>query len=229
MRAVLVISAALFGAALAPACADAGFFGTSGILMAPTAEVRNRAVVAVGANFVGARYRGGAIAGSSGTMAQYVAVGLLDNVEVSAALINLQGKLGIQRLGAASSLDGWNVDRSFSFHALAYKGRLGTPSLAFGGRDVFGAAVHNRAYYAVATEGIGPVRLSAGYGTDTLGGAFVGLEAPLGPRGQALIEHVAGNTNLGLRWQLFGGFQADLAMMGARSLGGGLSWRSQMW
>jgi hypothetical protein len=230
MRPLFLAAMALAAAAVAgPVAADAGFFGTSGIFIAPTAEVRPRAAFAAGANYVPARYRGGAMTGSSGTMAQYLAVGLLDNVEISAALLNLQGKLGIQRLPSTNTQDGWNVDRTFSIHALAYKGRLGTPSFAVGARDVFGDAVHNRAYYAVATQGLGPVRLSAGYGTDSLGGVFLGLEAPLGPRGRALIEQVDGNTNVGLRWQLFSGLQADVAMMGGHSLAGGLSWRSRMW
>jgi Exopolysaccharide biosynthesis protein YbjH len=230
MRPIFFAAAALGALTVAgPVAADAGFFGTSGIFIAPTAEVRPRAGFAVGANYVAARYRKGAMNGSDGTVAQYVAVGLLDNVEISAALLNLQGKFGIQRLPATNSQDGWNVDRTFCIHALAYKGGLGRPSFAVGARDLFGEAIHNRSYYAVATQGLGPVRLSAGYGSDSLGGVFFGLEAPLGPRGRALLEQVDGNTNVGLRWQLLSGLQADLAMMGGRSLAGGLSWRSRMW
>jgi hypothetical protein len=224
------IAAALLGAAAtAPVSADPGFFGTSGIFLAPTAEARPRAAVALGANYVGARYRGGAMSGSDGTTAQYVAVSILDNVEVAAALLNLEGKLGIQRLPSSNSLDGWNVDRTFSVHARVHEGRFGTPSFAVGARDVFGEAVHNRAYYAVATQPFGPVRLTAGYGSDSLGGIFLGVDAPLGPRGRALVEQVDGSTNLGLRWQLWGGLQADVVMMDGRSLGGGLSWQSRMW
>lgn len=211
-----------------PVAADAGFFGTSGIFIAPTAEARPRAGFAAGANYVPARYRGGAMSGSDGTVAQYVAVGLLDNIEISAALLNLEGKFGIQRLPTTNTQDGWNVDRTFCVHALAYKGRLGAPSFAVGARDIFGEAIHNRSYYAVATQGLGPVRLSAGYGTDALGGVFFGIEAPLGPKGRALLEQVDGSTNVGLRWQLFSGLQADVAMMGGRDLAGGLSWRSRM-
>ena len=138
MRSSSLIAALLAGAiAPAAAFADAGFFGTSGLFLAPTAEARPRGAATLGANFVGSEFRGGAVAGSNGTVAQYVAVGVLDNVECSAALMNLQGRLGVQHLtpSVSGSRDGWNVDRSFSVHALLYHGRLGTPSLAVGGRE----------------------------------------------------------------------------------------------
>ena len=91
-------AAALAGlAAGSIASADAGFFGTSGLFLAPTAEVRPRAAVSIGANYVDKRYRGGAMGDSSGTVAQYAALSILDNVEVSAALMNREGKLGRER------------------------------------------------------------------------------------------------------------------------------------
>jgi hypothetical protein len=208
--------------------ADSGFFGTSGIFVAPTADAQPRGALAIGANYVDASYRGGALDDSNGTVAQYVAVSILDNVEISMALINLEGKPGIQRLPLSNGMDGWNVDRSFSIHALVHRGFIGTPSFAVGARDIFGDAVQNRAVYAVAMQSLGPLRLTAGVGSQSLGGVFLGLQAPIGPRGQALAEMVNGSTNLGVRWQLWGGLQADLVLMDARSPAGGVSWRRRM-
>src|SRR5438876_746843 len=132
MRAPIFFAAALASVAAASAAsADGGFFGTSGLFLAPTAEARPRGSAAIGANYVNAEYRRGVFAGSSGNVAQYVSVSILDNVECSAALTNLQGRLGAQRQSSAvASQDGWNVDRSFHLHALVHQGRLGTPSFA---------------------------------------------------------------------------------------------------
>jgi hypothetical protein len=146
-----LLTAAMLGSLTAAAAvsADPGFFGTSGLMLAPTAEARVRGDAALGANYVSARHRGGARAGSSGTVAQYVAVSLLDNVETAFSLMNLDGKLGIQRMrvSATQSQDGWNVDRSFHVQALVRQGVLGTPSVAIGARDLFGEAVQNRSVY----------------------------------------------------------------------------------
>jgi hypothetical protein len=43
-----------------------------------------------------------------------------------------------------------------------------------------------------------------------------------------MIELVDGRTNFGVRRQFWGGLQLDLALMGGRSLGGGLSWHHKM-
>src|SRR5437764_405189 len=61
MRSSLLSAAVLAGrAAATTAAADPGFFGTSGLMMAPTAEARPRVTAAFGAHFDAARYRGGA-------------------------------------------------------------------------------------------------------------------------------------------------------------------------
>jgi hypothetical protein len=100
------------------------------------------------------------------------------------------------------------------------------PSLAFGLRDFLGRPQkHLQAQYAVMSLRHNRLTVSAGVGTLALRGPFGGLEYALTPRVSAIAEGLRGNANGGFRLIPLRDVQMDLALMGFRSLGGGLSYR----
>ena len=94
---------------------------------------------------------------------------------------------------------------------LSFNGKLQLPldrlalrlpfALAVGTQDEGGAATHFRTRYAVASARLGPVTLSAGWGTgpQRMDGAFAGGALTLLPGVEALTEWDAENFNAGLR------------------------------
>ncbi len=75
------------------------------------------------------------------------------------------------------------------------------PDLALGWQDIHSAAPHLRTQYAVASETLGPLRLSVGYGTgpDRLEGVFGGAELRALEWVHLLAEHDTDTWNVGLR------------------------------
>jgi hypothetical protein len=225
---------ALTAVALAVAAgADPSLWGTTGLLSIPTAQVQPYASFALGANWVDKHHREGAWGG--GTMAQFLTVGLLPEVELSLCATNVNGRLGLQEWERGGS-GGYSIDRQASVQWRAMGDGHEGLSLALGSQDFLGMGdlgpgTSNRLYhssYLVAGTRWRRLEVHAGVGTGRLRGAFGGVEFPLGPRAALIAERDADFTNAGLRVALGPRLKADLALMGLESLAGGLCYTRRL-
>jgi hypothetical protein len=91
------------------------------------------------------------------------------------------------------------------------------PKLAIGFQDFGGAATFLRTNYGVATQDLGPLRLSLGYGTGParMKGLFGGAELFLTPWLQVLGEHDGSARNAGLRLSTPPGWLPSAVSLGA--------------
>lgn len=206
--------------------ADPGFWGTSGLLNTPSAEVTGRGAWDVGANYAGKRFRPGVRNGASGTVNQYFSLGLLHHLEVAAVLTNQEGRLGARRDDNPKDggEPGFITDRHAAVHWLALTERGARPALAVGSPDILGASAIYKGYYAVAGKHWGAAQVNLGVGTNLLHGPFGGVQYRLESGPILLLEALRGQVNGGVRWRPSRNFQLDLAAMGFRSPGGGLSY-----
>ena len=130
-------------------------------------------------------------------------------------------------------LAGYNADRMVALHWMPMQARGQRPAVAIGVRDAFGTDQPLRAQYAVASWQLTPLgaarplTLSAGVGTQQLGGPFGGAEFHFDRRATFILEALRGQVNGGFRLVPLRNFQMDAAFMNFHSLGGGLSYRRQ--
>jgi hypothetical protein len=223
----LALSAALLQIPLAPAAQAApGFLGTSGVLNTPSAEAMPRGDWSLGANYVGKEFRPGVRNGAAGTVNQYFVMGLVPRLEVAAVVTNQEGRLGARRVDnpADGGEPGFIVDRHAAVHWLALQERGARPALAVGSPDLLGASQLYKGYYAVLGKHWGAAQVNLGVGTNLLHGPFGGVQYRLRSGPTLLLEGLRDEINGGVRWRASRNFQLDLAVMGFRSLGGGLSY-----
>ena len=99
-------------------------------------------------------------------------------------------------------------------------------SLAVGAQDFAGEAQNFRTRYLVATQQLGPLSLTAGYGDelDRLKGAFGGVQLSLGPWVDLMADHDAEQLNAGVRLNLGGGDGWRVSALAARELEDERSW-----
>ncbi|UFS70067.1 YjbH domain-containing protein [Geomonas sp. RF6] len=88
------------------------------------------------------------------------------------------------------------------------------PDVAFGLADVGGGASWLQTKYAVATETLGPLRATIGYGTgpDRMKGVFGGAEVTLCDWVHLLAEHDTRDTNAGVKISTPGLFRRDIKL-----------------
>lgn len=211
------------------------FYGTTGLFATPTAAVAPRGAWSAGANYVSRNFRPGASSISNGTVAHTFTMTLVPRVELAALINNYEGRLGARNLDAGPTPDkplaGYTTDRMVAMHWLAAKQHGSRPAIAFGIRDIFGTVQPLKAQYGVASWKLTPlgearpVILSAGLGAGLLKGPFGGAEIRVAPRATLILEGLTGQVNGGVRMVPLKNFQLDAALMGFRSLGGGLSYR----
>jgi O-antigen ligase len=228
--AAVALLALLGWGALKPCQASPSFYGTTGLFATPVASVGPRGAWSLGSNYVGRNFRPGASSLSQGTVANFFTLTILPRLELTAVLTNYEGKVGARDLNHGLSSDfnlgGYTVDRTASLQWLALTQHGLRPALAFGLRDFLGRPVkHLQAQYAVMSMNRGRLTLSAGLGTLALRGPFGGAEYVLTRRVSIITEGLNHLKNGGLRVLPLKDVQLDLALMGFRSLGGGLSYR----
>lgn len=99
-------------------------------------------------------------------------------------------------------------------------------SLAVGAQDFAGEAQNFRTRYLVATQQLGPLSLTAGYGDelDRLRGAFGGVQLSLGPWVDLMADHDAEQANAGVRLNLGAGDGWRVSALAARELEDERSW-----
>lgn len=99
-------------------------------------------------------------------------------------------------------------------------------SLAVGAQDFAGEAQRFRSRYLVATQELGPLSLTAGYGDelDRLKGAFGGVQLSLGRWVDLMADHDAEQVNAGVRLNLGPDDGWRLSALAARELEGERSW-----
>ena len=99
-------------------------------------------------------------------------------------------------------------------------------SLALGAQDFAGEAQNFRTRYLVATQELGPLSLTAGYGDelDRLRGAFGGVQLSLGPWVDLIADHDAEQLNAGVRLNLGSGDAWQVSALAARELEDERSW-----
>jgi hypothetical protein len=212
-----------------PCQAAPSFYGTTGLYETPVAGVAPRGSWSLGTTYVGRDYRPGASSISPGTVANAFTVTLLPRLELGIVLTNFEGKLGVRRRNRGLSADygiaGYTVDRSAMMQWLVVTQKGSRPSMAVGVRDLFGIQQLQQAQYGVTSFRRGRLQLSAGLGTKALHGVFGGAEFAITPRVTSIVEQLHGQWNGGFRLMPLRDFQLDAALMGFRSLGGGLSYR----
>jgi hypothetical protein len=236
----LLVSASILTLLAMPALTQAApsFYGTTGLFATPTAAVAPRGAWSAGANYVTREFRPGASSDSHATVAHHLTLTLLPRLELTALLNNFEGRLGVQRLNAGPTPDhdlaGYTVDRMVGTQYLVMGQRGSRPSVAIGWRDILGTVQQLRAQYGVASLRLlplgedRPLTLSLGVGTRRLHGPFGGVEFSLHPRASAILEALRGQVNGGFRLEPLPHLQLDAALMGFRSLGGGLSYRRKL-
>ncbi len=222
---------------LAAGCTQAApsFYGTTGLFAVPTAAVAPRGAWSLGASYVEKDFRPGAASDANATVAHHFTMTLLPRLEVTALLNNFEGHPGAQRLDTGPTADhnlaGYDVDRMIGAQWQVRRQKGSTPAVSLGIRDIFGTDQQLRTQYGVTSLTLTPfgatrpMTLTLGVGTRMLGGAFGGVEFALHPRASAIIEAMRGQTNGGLRLSPLKNIQLDAALMGFRSLGGGMSYR----
>ena len=111
----------------------------------------------------------------------------------------------------------WNRDFSGNFKFQVPLLPAGFPKLAFGFQDFTGGSSYLRTNYGVATQDLGPLRLSLGYGTGParMKGAFGGAELFVTPWLQVLGENDHTSRNAGLRLSSPAGWLPGAVSLGA--------------
>jgi len=212
-----------------PCHAAPSFYGTTGLYETPTAAVAPRGAWSVGTTYVGRDYRAGAASISPGTVANAFTVTLLPRLEMGIVLTNFEGKLGVSRRDRGVSPDygiaGYTVDRSAMAQWLVVTQKGSRPAMAVGVRDLFGIQQLQQAEYGVMSWRQGRLMLSAGLGRQALQGIFGGAEFAITSHVTSIVEQLHGQWNGGFRLTPLRDIQFDAALMGFRSLGGGLSYR----
>lgn len=99
-------------------------------------------------------------------------------------------------------------------------------SLAVGAQDFAGEAQNFRTRYLVATQHLGPLSLTAGYGDelDRLNGVFGGVQLSLGRWIDLMADHDAEQVNAGVRLNLGDGDGWRVSALAARELEDERSW-----
>lgn len=221
----LVLS--LIGAS--PSLAAPGFYGTTGLFATPVAAVAPRGAWSAGANYVSRDFRPGASSISKGSVAHCFTLTLLPRLELAAVFTNYEGRLGARNLNHGLTPDrdlgGYTIDRMVTAQWLVLPQRDARPAVALGIRDITGTVQLFKAYYGVTSLRRGRLTVSAGLGTGLLHGPFGGAEFALTPGVTAVAEGLHGQVNGGFRLVPLKDFQLDAALMGFRSLGGGMSYR----
>jgi len=219
-------------AAAGSAAADASLWGSTGLLSVPTAQVQPYASFAIGANWVDSDHREGAWGG--GTMAQFLTVGVVPQVELSLCATNVYGRLGMQEWSRPDG-GGYSIDRMVSLQwRVVDRGQelaVAVGAQDFVGTGDLGPGTSNRLYradYVVASAGVGRLAVHAGLGSGRLRGGFGGVEWSVSPRVALVADRDAEFTNVGVRVAVARRVTADVALMGMESLGGGLTYTRAM-
>lgn len=99
-------------------------------------------------------------------------------------------------------------------------------SLAVGAQDFAGEAQNFRSRYLVATQQLGPISVTAGYGDelDRLNGAFGGIQLSLSRWLDIMADHDAQRSSAGLRLNLGVSDRRKLSLLVARELEDERSW-----
>lgn len=200
--------------------------GSSGLLRIPSADVLPYGDYNLGVNFLDAGYRS---YWDSSTVLHFASVAVLPRVEVTGRITNIDGRLGVQYhdLLRGQNYGGWNMDRALGAHVqiLTQSARLPL-SLAVGDQDVTGNGAFG-ARYLVASHRQPRYGVHLGTGSGFLGKLFAGFDYQPNPRFRVLLDHDGTRANLGCAVQIRH-FTLTPALMGFRSLGGGVTYSQRM-
>lgn len=152
--------------------------GSTGLLFVPTADVEPYGSISFGANFLSKEFRKFSTRHPGhGTMAQFITLGMLPNLEMTVRLTNLSGNLWaqkffLQNVDPGTAKSGWNVDRMASIQLLLMRETARRPALAVGAQDVtanFGELGESVMYwerYAVMSKHWGRLGVHLGWGAN---------------------------------------------------------------
>lgn len=213
--------------------------GTSGLINIPTASVLKDGGIVFGTGYVEGNYTH--VDDVSYPMTPlWIALGYLPGLELSARLTIINGAPP-QDAGLGDYKDGM---ASVQFR-LKKEGQY-LPAVVIGARDVYGFALFN-ALYGVISKGFSLPYLQAcrghlGIGVDWMKGRhgvvdggrnipirhdfvglFGGIEARITDHLIAMAEYDTKKVNAGVRLRFLSHINVDLALMGMRDFGGGVS------
>lgn len=231
LAALLVAACAGIVCGMVPAGAEPAadphlnLFGSSGLILTPTAETLPHGVYAVGVNTVDGQHR---FYSGQDTVAHFVTVGLLPQVQATAVFTNHEGRFWTQyREDLGAGYGGWNFDRMFSVQGVVVRQTRRMPvSLGCGWQDMHGTGKW-QARYVVATHRMPRVGLHAGIGNGFLGTVFGGIDYQATRQMRILVEHDGKRLNVGASVQLHR-FTLAPVFTGASAFGGGIVYSQRL-
>ena len=190
-----------------PVAATPAYFGYTGLMLTPTADTLKMGGANFGAVFLNNDNNNTFLSGN---------VGLLDSLEVGAALVS-------QEHGDSNGI----INAKFRL----LKETVATPALAVGWSDLTDQL--DSTPYVVASKSLPLIgkallapRLSVGVGGGRLDGLFAGLSAELGSRTQLMVEYDTNDLNFGVQFAAGQGLRLQAGLIGGDSLGLGINYNA---
>ncbi|MCL5104266.1 MAG: YjbH domain-containing protein [Armatimonadetes bacterium] len=203
LLAIFVLAAVSGHVAASPA-----YFGYTGLMLTPTADTLKTGGVGLGAVFL--------TNDNNNTTFWSANVGLLDSLEVGAALVSPEH-------GDSNGI----INAKFGL----LKETMATPALAIGVSDL--ADQLDATPYVVVSKSL-PLkgqslwtpRLHVGVGGGRLDGVFAGLSAKVADRMQLMVEYDTNDVNFGLQFAAAHGLRLHAGLVGGDNLGLGISYNA---
>ena len=186
--------------------------GTTGLLETPTAEVLQAGRISA---YVGRR-ESGALTQNFQTYG--FTLGLWPDLELGGRIVEADRTQSGRSVRDLSGDIKWRLFNGGGF------------SFAVGAQDFAGEAQNFRSRYLVATQQVGPLSLSAGYGDDLdrLDGAFGGVELSLGSHLDVMLDHDAETSHGGFRLNLGRADGWQVQLLGSQRLQGDPDWSGKL-
>jgi len=187
--------------------ATPAYFGYTGLMMTPTADTLKTGGVDFGAVFLNTNNNTSFLSGN---------VGLLDSLEVGAALVSPER-------GNSNGI----INAKFSL----FKETMATPALAIGISDLtdqFDSTPYVVVSKSLPLKGqiLGSPRFDLGVGGGRLNGVFAGLSTKISDRMQLMVEYDTNDVNFGVQFAAAQGLRLHAGLVGGDSLGLGMSYNA---
>ncbi|MCX6841240.1 MAG: YjbH domain-containing protein [candidate division WOR-3 bacterium] len=181
------------------------FYGTTGLVKIPTAEVAEYGKVVIGGGYTDDYFYQSKKTPEDWSL--FATIGFIPRLEIGL------------RMGNRTFFPKVTIDRMISAKCLLVKESHSIPAIALGGQDIIGEEKHFNSLYMVSSKNLGflgveRIRVHFGWGTDWLDfitgkakayrfiGAFGGIDVKVFPFLALLAEYDAEDINLGVRFSV---------------------------
>jgi hypothetical protein len=198
------------------------FYGTTGLIKIPTAEVAEYGRAVIGGGYTADHFGQSKLTRKVWSI--FATIGFIPRLEIGLRMAN-------RRFFPIDS-----IDRMIAAKCLLVRESHFVPAIALGGQDIIGGAKNFNSLYVVGSKNLGflgveRLRVHVGFGTDwwnfiseKAGGhrfvdVFGGIEAEVFPFLALLAEYDAENVNLGVRFSVKGILNVTFNLAAMKELG----------